>query len=78
MSINQQKTPEQEQQMNLLTNQLFDAAIKNQGTFYLPYRLHISREKMRLAYPQADAFFRLKKKYDPNEIFNNQFYRHYR
>lgn len=75
--FNQKKTPEQEQQMQVLTNQLVDAALKHQGTYYLPYRLHISREKMRLAYPQADDFFRLKKKYDADEIFNNQFYVHY-
>lgn len=76
--FNQKKTPEQEQQMRTLTNQLLDVALKYKGTFYLPYRLHISREKMRLAYPQADQFFALKKKYDPDEIFNNQFYLHYR
>lgn len=76
--FNQQKTAAQEQEMQHLTNELFDAAVRYQGTYYLPYRLHISREKMRLAYPQADAFFRLKKKYDPEEIFSNQFYRHYR
>lgn len=76
--FNQKKTAEQEQQMQALTRQLADAAIQNQGTFYLPYRLHISPEQLRLAYPQANQFFKLKLKYDPNEIFNNQFYLHYR
>ena len=76
--FNQQKNPAQEQEMQRLTNQLFEVAIQNKGTFYLPYRLHISRENMRLAYPQADHFFQLKQKYDPSEIFNNQFYLHYR
>ena len=76
--FNQKKTPAQEQAMQLLTNQLLDAALKYKGTYYLPYRLHISREKMRLAYPQADQFFALKLKYDPEEIFSNQFYLHYR
>lgn len=76
--FNQGKTAAQEQEMQRLTNALFDAAVRYQGTYYLPYRLHISREKMRLAYPQADAFFQLKAKYDPEGIFSNQFYRHYR
>lgn len=75
--FNQRKTPAQEQEMQRLTNALFDVAVRYQGTYYLPYRLHISREKMRLAYPQADAFFHLKTKYDPEGIFSNQFYRHY-
>ena len=68
---------EEEGGIKTLTNQILDAVLKNKGTYYLPYRLHISREKMRLAYPQADAFFRLKKKYDADEIFSNQFYVHY-
>jgi len=75
--FNQKKTTEQEQQMQVLTNQLVDLALKNHGTFYLPYRLHISREKMRLVYPQVDEFFKLKKKYDPKKLFSNQFYLHY-
>jgi len=76
--FNQKKTKKQENAMKILTNQLTDAAIKNQGTFYLPYRLHIGKEKMRKSYPQAGAFFTLKKQYDPQEIFNNKFYLHYK
>jgi len=75
--FNQKKTAEQERQMQILTNQLVDLALKNQGTFYLPYRLHISREKLRLVYPQTDEFFKLKKIYDPQALFSNQFYLHY-
>lgn len=63
--------------LKTLTNQLVDIALQNKGIFYLPYRLHIRRDKMRCAYPQADQFLQLKRKYDPTEIFNNQFYRHY-
>lgn len=76
--FNQKKTQPQEQAMKILTNRLLDAALKNQGTFYLPYRLHIYRNKMRKSYPQADDFFRLKRKYDPKELFNNKFYAHYK
>lgn len=75
--FNQKKTQIQEHEMEKLTNQLFNIALKNQGTYYLPYRLHISAENMRLAYPQANQFFQLKKKYDDKLIFNNQFYLHY-
>lgn len=76
--FNQGKTDEQEAEMQILTNQLTDIALKNEGTFYLPYRLHIDKNKMRLSYPDADNFFRLKLKYDPNELFNNKFYEHYK
>jgi len=76
--FNQKKTDEQEKEMKILTNQLLDVALKNEGTFYLPYRLHIDREKMRKSYLNADKFFELKLKYDPEEIFNNKFYEHYK
>ncbi|ANF51878.1 FAD-binding protein [Chryseobacterium glaciei] len=76
--FNQKKTDQQEHKMKILTNKLVDEAIKNEGTFYLPYRLHIDRMKMRKVYPQTDSFFQLKKKYDPKEIFENKFYLHYK
>ena len=76
--FNQKKTKKQEAAMKKLTNQLLDACLKNNGTFYLPYRLHVDRNKMRKSYPQADAFFKLKLKYDPDERFNNKFYEHYK
>ncbi|MCL9804210.1 FAD-binding oxidoreductase [Flavobacterium amniphilum] len=76
--FNQKKTEEQEQEMKKLTNQLVTVALKNNGTFYLPYRLHIDRAKMRKSYLQADSFFQLKRKYDPGELFNNKFYEHYK
>jgi FAD/FMN-containing dehydrogenase len=76
--FNQKKTDEQEKEMKILTNQLVAVALKNEGTFYLPYRLHIDREKMRKSYLNADKFFELKLKYDPEELFNNKFYEHYK
>ena len=76
--FNQKKTDEQEREMKILTNQLVDIALKNEGTFYLPYRLHIDKVKMKKAYPNADKFFELKLKYDPYAIFNNKFYQHYK
>lgn len=76
--FNQKKTDEQEKEMKKLTNSLVDMTLKNEGTFYLPYRLHIDKAKMRKVYPQSDSFFELKRKYDPQEIFENKFYLHYK
>ncbi|MBB4805935.1 FAD/FMN-containing dehydrogenase [Chryseobacterium defluvii] len=76
--FNQKKTEKQESEMKVLTNELTDITIKNEGTFYLPYRLHIDKIKMRKVYPQSDSFFELKRKYDPQEIFDNKFYQHYK
>jgi FAD/FMN-containing dehydrogenase len=43
----------------------------------LPYRLHATREQFAQAYPQAREFFELKRKYDPDELFDNAFYNTY-
>lgn len=76
--FNQKKTEQQEKAMKKLTVQLVDFALKNEGTYYLPYRLHVEKEQMRRSYPQADAFFQLKQKYDPEELFSNMFYEYYK
>jgi FAD/FMN-containing dehydrogenase len=76
--FNQKKTDKQEAEMKKLTNQLLEVALKNDGTFYLPYRLHIDKDKMRKSYRNADKFFQLKLRYDPTELFNNKFYEHYK
>lgn len=76
--FNQKKSEKDEKEMKKLTNQLVEIAIKMEGTYYLPYRLHIDKEAFRTVYPQGKEFFRLKLKYDPNEIFKNKFYDHYK
>ncbi|MEG0529374.1 MAG: FAD-binding oxidoreductase, partial [Bacilli bacterium] len=76
--FNQKKTDKQEVEMKKLTNKLVEVALKNEGTYYLPYRLHIDKDKMRKSYPNADVFFQLKLKYDPDELFNNKFYQYYK
>ena len=76
--FNQKKTEEQENKMIKLTNNLVDITISNEGTYYLPYRLHVDKNKMRKVYPQADDFFKLKLKYDSLELFSNKFYEYYK
>ncbi len=64
--------------MMQLTQQLTKIAIKNEGTFYLPYRLHNTKELLKQAYPQSETLLELKKKYDPYELFKNKFYEYYK
>ena len=59
------------------TTDLIDVAEKAGGTFYLPYQLFYSREQLRKSYPNIDAFFAAKKKYDPIGLFANKFYEKY-
>jgi len=60
-----------------MTRELIDAALAAGGTYYLPYRLQATDEQLRRAYPMADEFFRLKRRYDPEERFTNMFYVRY-
>lgn len=75
--FHQERTPEAEAQMRTMTQALIDAALELGGRYYLPYRLHASVEQFQRAYPQAHTFFELKRKYDPDELFQNEFYRTY-
>ena len=74
MFFNQQRTAAADQDMAQMTRELTDAALQSGGRYYLPYRLHASVEQFRAAYPQAPDFFRLKQKYDPDDLFENEFY----
>lgn len=77
MFFSQSRTPAGDAEMQAMTRELVDAVLQAGGEYYLPYRLHATSEQFRRAYPQADKFFNLKRKYDPQELFQNQFYRKY-
>jgi hypothetical protein len=63
--------------MQKTARQIIAAALRRRGKYYLPYRLHAAPEQFAQAYPQAGAFFALKRKYDPEELFENAFYQKY-
>ena len=77
MLFHQAATAEGDARMEAMTRELIDASLAAGGRYYLPYRLHASREQFGRAYPQGEEFFRLKRKYDPEELFQNQFYLKY-
>ena len=63
--------------MEEVTRKIVDSALAHSGSYYLTYQLYPSGEQLRKAYPNFDSFISAKKKYDPNEIFINSFYKHY-
>lgn len=78
MLFNQATDQHAETEMKSLTQELINVAISLKGTYYLPYRLHATKEQLYKAYPQASEFFLLKKKYDSTEVFKNKFYETYK
>lgn len=60
------------------TRRLIDMAIKLEGSYYLTNHKFTTPEQLRACYPQFSEFIRLKKKYDPEDIFQSDWYRYYR
>jgi FAD/FMN-containing dehydrogenase len=76
--FNQSRSEPAERAMKELTRELVDAALACGGTYYLPYRAHPTREQFQKGYPQVVEFFSKKRTYDPDELFQNEFYLNYR
>jgi FAD/FMN-containing dehydrogenase len=57
---------------------LISMAVSKGGSYYLTYNRFADRKLLDTAYPQFAEFLRLKKKYDPNETFQSNWYRYYR
>jgi FAD/FMN-containing dehydrogenase len=57
---------------------IIDRAIEHRGRFYLTYHRWAARRQVETCYPRFVEFLRLKKKYDPDERFQSDWYRHYR
>ena len=74
MLFNQPRTLEADARLEPMTRDLVDAALNHGGRYYLPYRLHPTRDQLKRAYPQIDRFFELKRHYDPPAAFQNAFY----
>jgi FAD/FMN-containing dehydrogenase len=75
--FSQPRTAEADAAMEELTRDLVEASLAVGGRYYLPYRLHATREQFERAYPMHAAFFGLKRTVDPGAVFQNQFYAAY-
>ena len=57
---------------------LIDLAITRGGSYYLTYHKFARPDQVMACYPQFKQFLELKRKYDPNERFQSDWYRYYR
>jgi FAD/FMN-containing dehydrogenase len=57
---------------------LFALAIGYGGSYYLTYHRWATRDQVEAAHPRFVQFLRLKRRYDPDERFQSDWYRHYR
>lgn len=73
-----QLTCETEQnKVAIWTRALIDAALCNDGSYYLPYQIHATSEQFHKAYPGAHALFTLKRQIDPYYKFRNKLWDKY-
>jgi len=54
------------------TQELIDAVISDHGTYYLPYQVNATPQQFAKVYPNAEKFFELKKRLDPQNKFRNK------
>ena len=59
------------------TQQLVDASISCNGTYYLPYQIYATAEQFTKAYSAAVNFLALKKRLDPTNKFRNKLWDRY-
>lgn len=57
---------------------IIDRAIEHGGRYFLTYHRWATRPQVEKCYPQFVDFLRLKRKYDPHERFQSDWYRHYK
>jgi FAD/FMN-containing dehydrogenase len=57
---------------------LIDLGIKHGGSYYLTYHRWARREQVEACYPQFKEFLQVKLRYDPQEVFQSDWYRHHK
>ena len=57
---------------------LIDMAIHHEGSYFLTYHRHATSAQLRTCYPVFERFLAAKKRFDPREVFQSDWYRHYR
>lgn len=57
---------------------LIDRSLELGGSYFLTYHRWARKDQILKAYPQFVEFMKLKKKYDPRELIQSDWYRHYK
>jgi FAD/FMN-containing dehydrogenase len=57
---------------------LIDLAVGHGGSYYLTYHRWARKDQVEACYPQMRRFLEMKRRHDPEELFQSEWYRHYR
>jgi len=72
------RTPEGLEHSADAFRRLIDMAVRRNGNYYLTYHRDATREQVLACYPNFPEFLRLKRKHDPDERFQSDWYRFYK
>jgi len=56
---------------------VIDRVIEHHGSFFLTYHRWARRDQVEACYPRFSEFLALKRRYDPDGLFQSEWYRHY-
>jgi FAD/FMN-containing dehydrogenase len=71
MSFSQPMTAAGEAEMARMTAALIARIVAIDGAYYLPYRLHATKDQLLASYPRVPEFVARKRHYDPDLLFRN-------
>jgi FAD/FMN-containing dehydrogenase len=77
-NLHTEHTPEGQKHSGDAFRRLIDMGIRRGGSYYLTYHRFARKDQVEACYPQFREFLRLKKRFDPSERFQSEWYRHYR
>ena len=75
-NLHTEHTPEGCEHSAAAFRRLIDMAASRDGSWFLTYHTFGTREQLLRCYPELPEFLRLKKRYDPDERFQSEWYRH--
>lgn len=67
-----------QEQMQTFVQELMDYLLEIDGKYYLAYNNYYTQDQIHRMYPKLQELFQLKQKYDPQELFNNQWYENHK
>ena len=71
-------TPEGKERAVAAFRRLIDLAIARGGSYFLTYHRWARREQVEACHPRFQEFLRKKLAYDPDEVFQSDWYRHHK